>query len=183
MTEIIARVKEWFDGLSERESRLVKLWLALMLGAAVVSSIVFVVKGVGAQKATIASERKNLKDIQSLEASYQAAKGRQKMAERKYALNAVSLFTLMQGIATRLELNLKDLNEQRYPVPESKLIEYRVVVNLDRLSIDRLSAVLKAVEEAKPAGLIRVTMLQVKTRFDAPDLLDATMTVSTWKLG
>ena len=49
------------------------------------------------------------------------------------------------------------------------------------LSLDRLSAFLEHIEDSDKNGLVRVTRLHIKSRFDT-DLLDTKMIVSTWQL-
>lgn len=183
MKNLFGQINGWLDSLPQRENRMVKIGLATSVALFFFFVFFVSISTLAVQKKHLKADRKLLTDIQALESVYYEAKAQQRMEERKYALNTVSLFSLMQAIADRLELSLKDLNELRTPIPDSNLVEYRVVVNLNSLSIDKLSAFIQAVEERKPVGLVKITGLQIKTRFDSPDLLDATMTISTWKVG
>lgn len=179
---LVTKLSDWLESLSPRDNRLAKIWIGGSSLALVLLLIFFGLSKVNSAQTKLKTEQNMLKQIESLDGKYRQALQKQRMEERKYALNPISLFSLMQAIATRLSLDLQDLNEQRYPATDSALVEYRVVVNLSKLSIDKLSAFLRAVEGAKPQGMVKVTALQIKTRFDSPDLLDASMTVSTWKM-
>ena len=54
-------------------------------------------------------------------------------------------------------------------------------MNLKSLSVDKLTQFLEEIEGADKSGLIKITKLKVKTRHDAEDLRDVTLTVATWK--
>lgn len=87
---------------------------------------------------------------------------------------------MLQNVSTQLDLTLNDLHEKKNILSGEKVVEITVKVNLKKLSIDRLTAFIDAVE-SNPSGLVKVIQLKIKSRFDAPDLLDAQMTVATWK--
>ena len=76
-----------------------------------------------------------------------------------------------------LGLVLKDLNEKKTPLKEADLVQVSVDVNLKEVSIDKLTSFLKSVESKEGEGLVKVTRLKTKTRFDNDQLLDVRMTV------
>lgn len=125
--------------------------------------------------------RTELKQIDGLAVQYNQVKANQQAKEARIRSNQVALFTLIQNSATRLELKLNDLVERKEPVADSNMTQVSVVVTLKELSMDRLTAFLEDLEQSSGNGLVKITRLQVKSRFDAPDLLDVQMTVTTWK--
>lgn len=122
-----------------------------------------------------------MKQIDALSVRYNQVKAEQQARESLIRGNKVALFTLIQNSATRLDLKLNDLNERKEELSDSKLTQVSVVVTVKELSMDRLTAFLEDLEKSATNGLVKITRLQVKTRFDSPDLLDVQMTVSTWK--
>ena len=122
-----------------------------------------------------------MKQIDALSIQYNRVKAEQQAREAQIRANKVALFTLLQNSATRLELKLSDLNERKEALSDSDLTQVSVVVTVKELSMDRLTAFLEDIENSATNGLVKITRLQVKTRFDSPDLLDLQMTVSTWK--
>ncbi len=122
-----------------------------------------------------------LKQIDALSVQYLKVKAEQQAREAQIRANKVALFTLIQNSATRLDLKLNDLNERKEELSDSNLTQVSVIVNVKELSMDRLTAFLEDIEKSAANGLVKITRLQVKTRFDQPDLLDVQMTVATWK--
>lgn len=122
-----------------------------------------------------------MKQVSALAVQYNQVKAQQQAREAKIRGNKVALFTLIQNSATRLDLKLNDLNERKEELANSNLTQVSVIVTVKELSMDRLTAFLEDLEDSAGNGLVKITRLQVKTRFDSPDLLDVQMTVSTWK--
>ncbi len=171
----------WFDGLNNKERH-----LSIGLFFSIISLLILIVflwanSNINSRLLLLQTSKKQLNEIVSLESHYRSARRQKLERDRRYRYNNISLFSLMQRVANSLRLSLKDLNEQKVPLPDINLVEYSVVVNLTKLSIDKLTAFLKATEEIQTPGLIKVTKLKVKSRFDNSELLDAQMTVSTWK--
>lgn len=169
--------------LSSRERMLVGLTAAVAF-VLIAGGIVWSVNsGLNKKRRTLAQKVRNLEAIVALESDYKAAKSRDSAASRKLKGNRVSLYSLIEGAATKLELKLNDLNERTSAVRDSELKKVSVDVNLKQVSIDKLTGFLKEIEGGKSKGVVRVTKLKAKTRFDNPELLDVNMTVATWKAG
>lgn len=179
--QVSERIEEWWDRLTGRERTsvvgLCVVLVVLLLGGGIYWST----NALNKNKTQLRNYNKQVAEILSLEGGYRQSKIRTELEERRIRSNTLSLFSLMQGIATRLGLTLKDLNEQKRPLKDTSLVEYTVVLNLKELSIDKLTAFLRAVEESPVGDLVKVIRLKAKARFDAPDLLDVQMTVATWK--
>ena len=168
--------------MTDRERKLV----FLTAGVAVVLVVVVVGWLIGgaieAREKRITIRKDEIAQVEALRVDYDAAVSRQKAAENRIRTAAsTSLFSLLQKSAADVGLSLTDLQERRIPVKDSELTEVTVDVNLKEISVDKLVTLLEKIEGRSSGGVIKVTKLKVKTRFDNPEILEAALTVSTWK--
>jgi hypothetical protein len=170
----------WYDALSERERRLVTILFSSVFLILVCSTIFLAMNKLNTRRAELVRNKERYEQVKALESEYLKAKEENERAMMQIRENDVSLFTFIQGITTRFGISVKDLNEQKRPLAKSNIVEISVRLNLTKLSIDRASAILEAIETSDN-NLVKVTRLKVNKRFDEPDLLDLQMTVSTWK--
>lgn len=181
LKEIWEQVSLWFEVRSSREKKLISSVLVVISLLICVAVIASAASGLASKRSQIVVKEKQLKGLKRLSVDYLAQKKKNQVLERALKNNHTSLFSLLQSSATQLELTLSDLAERKQVLPGEKVLEVSVGVNFKKVSIDRLTAFIKAVESSKPKGLVKVTKLKVKTRYDIPDLLDVQLTVSTWK--
>lgn len=175
-------MSQQYERLQERERRLLQISTGVV-ALLFIATVFFWANGIlSSKQERIETTQKQLEEISALESRYRKARAAQDAQDRRFRFNDVTLFSYLQGAATRLGLQLSDLNEQRNTLPEGGLVEISVLVNLKELSMDKLTAMLETIEETAPGGVVKVTKLKVKNRFDTPDLLDAQLTVSTWKM-
>lgn len=172
---------QWYDGLTDRERRLLGIVSACIAVLLVVSTLYIATSKINKKRALLTRNREQLAQIKNLESDYVIAKRKNERELLKIRRNDISLFTFIQGITSRLGLTVKDLAEQKKPVGKSNVIEVSVRVNLNRLSIDKVSHLIDTIESQENGGQVKVTRLKITKRHDEPDLLDLQMTVSTWK--
>ena len=79
-----------------------------------------------------------------------------------------------------LGVQVNDLRPTAAPVEADGLREESVEVNLAKIELTRLSALLQSLERG--AGVVRVRRIRVSTRSDDPALVDATLLVVTYQL-
>lgn len=175
------RVGQWYDGLTDRERRLVGIVLVILCILLVVSTLYFTTSKISKKRTMLNRNKEQLAQIKDLESEYVIAKQKHERELQKIRRNDVSLFTFIQGITSRLGLTVKDLTEQKRTLGKTNIVEVSVRVNLNRLSIDKVSHLIDAIESAENGGQVKVTRLKINKRHDEPDLLDLQMTVSTWK--
>ncbi len=180
MGAFIDSISSRFERMPEREKRLVSIFAVTLLVFLIVISFLWFYNSVSGKNSELAATRMRLGEVLSLKNQYQEAKKKQEAEERRFRSNDISLFSLIQANATRYGLTLNDLNEKKEPVGESRLMQTDVVINLKEISIDRLTAFIVSLE-ATEGGVVKITRLKIKTRYDKSDLLDVQMTVSTWK--
>lgn len=171
----------WYDGLSDRERRLLTIFFTCVFVLLVFSTVFVAINKISTKRADLARNKEVFTEVKALESEYLQAKEKNERALMSIRRNDVSLFTYIQGITSRLGLTVKDLNEQKRPLAKSGMVEISVKVNLTKLSIDKVTALLEAITTSEEGELVKVTRLKINKRFDEPDLLDLQMTVSTWK--
>jgi hypothetical protein len=172
---------QWYDGLSDRERRLISILAATVVALLLMLTIYLGVSKLSSRRAELVRNKQQLAQIVDLEDEYFKAKEKTEKARMTVRRNDVSLFTFIQAVTSRLGVAVKDLNEQKRPLPKSDIVEVSVKLNLSKLSIDKVTALIEAIETSEMGQLIKVTKLKINKRFDEPDLLDLQMTVSTWK--
>lgn len=185
MARFLDRLSEssmsFIDGLSDRDRRLLGLVSIGILGLSVVLVGFFLISGISSKRALLNRNKEYFSQIRELEGEYMEARGKSEEAKRMVKLNDVSLFTYIQSVSNRLGLSVKDLTEQTRPLPKSDIVEVSVRLNLTKLSIDKVTALIEELEMGDEEELVKVTKLKVTKRYDEPELLDLQMTVSTWK--
>jgi len=168
--------------LSDREQKLVAL--------TAVVAVVLAIGGIGwSISSSITKREKGLRDrkdeitqLEALRGEYETATARQKAASDRIRMaTSSSLFTLLQKAAQEVGLSLSDLNERRLPVKDSDLSEVTVDVTLKEISIDKLVTLLEKIEGKTTAGVVKVTKIKAKTKLDNPEMLEVSLTVSTWR--
>lgn len=168
--------------MTDRERRLVFLTAGVAVVLVIVGIGWVISSAISKRERAIKVRQDEIATLESLRADYDAATTRQKAAEARIKQSsATSLFSLAQKAAAEVGLPLSDLNERRIPVKDSDLTEVTVDITLKDLSMDKLVTLLEKIEGKTTGGVVKVTKLKVKTRFDNPELLEATLTVSTWK--
>jgi len=172
------KINDAFEQLETREKRLVLLLGIVAICVIFFGSAFWIRSVVNKKYARNQTQIKQLQQIVALEGPYKVAKVQQEAVRSKLERNQISIFSLLQTVAQSLDLSLSDLNEKATPINKTDYSEISVAVNLKSLSIDKLVAFLTEVEKK---DLVKITQLKLRSRFDAPDLLDVQMTVTTWK--
>ncbi len=178
----LTNLPQLFARLSEREKRLVLI-------TSVVAVVLIGFLGVTAVNAAVESRGKRvamrqdeLAQLDVLRDRYRDAEDAEKKSAGQIRSNTQSLFSVVQKAATEVGLPVPDLQERRTPVKDSTDIqEVSVDVNVKEISVDKLTTLLEKIEGKRSDGVVKVTKLKVKTRFDNPELLEVSLTVSTWR--
>jgi len=181
LEEIKETLAQQFAGLSNREQRLVLLTVSVAIVFILGGGFLYIQSSLTSKEKQINAQKEQLEQILALESEFLSAKDKQKAQANKLQGKNISLFSLLQNSASDLGLVLKDLNEKKTPLKDADLVQVSVDVNLKEVSIDKLTSFLKSVESKAGEGLVKVTRLKTKTRFDNDQLLDVRMTVSTWR--
>ena len=181
MRGLIERSQSAFDSLSSRE----QIMVLGMFGA-----ILFMIIGMGGymiRRDLIARERrievktKKLEEAAALRSDYQRRLGeQQRIAEEIKRNNDVRLLSLLESLSQQSNVSLKNALERPGESTGSDLVkEETAEVKITDVSLDRLHDFLKRIEEGNQ--LVKVRRLRIKTRFDNHEMLDAVITVGTYK--
>jgi type II secretory pathway component PulM len=171
----------WYDGLSDRERRLVTIFSTSLAVLFVILIIYIAFSKINTKQTLLQRNREQLTQIKDLEGEYSRAKEKHAREMERIRRNDTSLFTYIQSITSRLGLSVPGMTEQKKPLGKTNVVEVSVKVNLTKLSLDKLTRLLELIESPENGGQVKVTRLKINKRHDEPDLLDLQMTVSTWK--
>jgi general secretion pathway protein M len=103
-----------------------------------------------------------------------------KELEARLKGSPVALMSHISQAGASLGIQVNDLRPTTAPSEEGGLREEAVEVNLAKIELTRLAALLQNLERG--AGVVRVRRLRVTTRSDDPALVDATLLVATYTL-
>ncbi|MEM7589260.1 MAG: type II secretion system protein GspM [Myxococcota bacterium] len=178
LDELRERFASLFEQLDSRQRKLFVLGLALSVVLLFFGGL-YSVSYMGESKQEQAQlYRDQIRQIGSLQVSYKAARAAKQQLGKQLRSSTVSLFSFLPAVAKQLSLNLSDLDEKTQNIPESNLVQRSVSITLKKLSIDKLTSFLRAVEDSGPTKLIKVIRLKVNRRLDED--LDAQLTIATW---
>ena len=178
----LSSIPQMFARLSEREKRLV-----LITGTVAVVFISFILvsavnSALDKRQKRVTMRKDEIAQLEVLRDRYRDAQEAEKKSSAQLRANSQSLFTRVQKASTEVGLPVPDLQERRTPVKDSAdLQEVSVDVNMKEISVDKLTTLLEKIEGKRSDGIVKVTKLKVKTRFDNPEMLEANLTVSTWR--
>lgn len=186
MKKYFIKIREWFviwfDALTDRERKLLSLFL-ICLSVLVIIGLIFVsTQKISSKNARLAKSQQQLMKIKSLEGDYKKAKLETDKFKFKIRSNRISLISLLDGITKRYGLTVTDFNETQRPVGKTGVVEISVKFSLSKLSLDKVTALIEDIETTSQGrDLVKVVRVKINKRFDEPELLDLQMTVSTWK--
>lgn len=177
---LIEKITSAFEGLTERERKLI-LGLAATVAILVVLGLGFVVlSSLSNKQKELETIRQQMAQMQQISGTYYEAKARQDELMSRLRAGGPSLFSVLQSAANRVGVQISDMNEQKSPGSDSGLLQTNVKLAIKQVSIDKLTSFLEYIED-QSGGVSKVVLLSVRTRFDAPDLLDVSLTVTSWK--
>lgn len=169
------------QNLTERERRLLTITAAVALVCFVALVYFGVQSAIDKRAKNLTTHQEQLSQIRAKEKLYRDAEEQENKNTQRLTSNNTSLFSLLQKSAQELGMQLGDLNERKVPTKDAAISEVSVDLNLKDVTMDKLDNFLEKVEGKRNDGVVKVTKLKVKTQFANQDLLDVSMTVSTWK--
>lgn len=175
-----AEAEAWLGKLSPRERVMVTA-----AAAAVVLFLVWMISrsigaGIDAREAHIEQKTRVLSQIGKLAEGYRRREASRKELEVRLKGSPVALMSHISQAGASLGIQVNDLRPSTVPSDVDGLREESVEVNLAKIELTRLAALLQNLERG--AGVVRVRRLRVTTRSDDPALVDATLVVATYTL-
>lgn len=162
----------------------------VMVGAAAAAVVAFVLlmvsmsvsRAVRARESRIDAKTQVLSQIGQLSQTYRRAQSERAMLEAKLKGPPVQLMSFVSQTGSRLGIEVNDLRpSQALPGEKGeKVTEESVEVNLAKLELGRLTALLTELERGP--GIVRVRRIAIRGRSDDPAAVDVTLVVATWQM-
>ena len=175
-----AQLEAWLRQLAPRERVMVTAAAAaiviffLWLGSHVVG------QSIDARESRIEQKTRVLSQVGKLAESYRRREGERKELEARLKGSPVALMSHVAQAGATLGIAVNDLRPSTSPGETEGIREEAVEVNLPRIELTKLAALLQALERG--SGVVRIRRLRVTTRSDDPALVDATILVATYQL-
>ncbi len=174
-----ADAEAWFAKLSARERALVAA-AALAVALFTIWIVAHQIgSGISAREARIEQKTKVLSQIGKLAEGYRRRQAERQALEARLKGAPVQLISHISQAGATLGIQVNDLRPTGAPAESEGLREESVEVNLSRIELQRLAALLQSLERG--AGIVKVRRIRVTTRSDDPALVDATLVVSTYQ--
>ena len=175
-----ADAEAWVAKLSPRERLMVTatafavaLFFIWIVSSAIGSTIT-------AREARIEQKTKVLSQVGKLADGYRRREAERKAIESRLRGSPVALMSHISQTGASLGIAVNDLRPSTAPAETEGLREDSVEVNLARIELSRLAALLQSLERG--AGVVKVRRIRVTTRSDDPALVDATLLVATYQI-
>jgi type II secretory pathway component PulM len=179
--KLMDRVSNWWESISHREKRIVLAAGGIVVALIFVFTIFAVSSSKNERETRLSEKEQKLIEIIRLRNDYKQAESGLKMIEMRLKGNSVNLFSFIEDLARRMQVEVSDMNERTSAAEkDSKIKEVSVEVNINKVTQDRLMEFLSKLE--KGPEIIKITRLRMRTRFEAQQrLIDANVTISTFK--
>ena len=178
--QLRAELEAWIGKLSPRERVMVT-----SAAAAVVAFVIWLVShsigaGIDARESRIELKTKVISQVGKLAEGYRRREAERKDLEARLRGSPVAIMSHISQTGATLGIQVNDLRPSAAPVEGDGVREESVEVNLVKIDLPHLAALLQSLERG--AGVVRVRRLRVTTRNDDPALVDATLVVATYQL-
>lgn len=180
LRKLRADVEAWLAKLSPRERVLVTVAAVGVVLFAVWLISLQVGRGLSAREARIQDKTKVLSQVGKLAEGYRRQQAERQAVEARLKGPPVQLLSFISQTGTTLGVEVTDLRPTTSPGELEGLREEAVEVNLARVDLGRLARLVQTLERGP--GVVKVRRLRITTRGDDPQLVDATIVVSTYQL-
>ncbi len=175
-----ADVEAWVGKLAPRERVLVTAAAAAVALFAIWVVSAAIGSGMAAREARIEQKTKVLSQVGKLADGYRRREAERKAFEARLRGSPIALMSHISQAGATLGIPVNDLRPSTAPSESEGLREESVEVNLVRIDLSRLAALLQSLERG--SGIVKVRRIRVTTRSDDPALVDATLLVCTYQL-
>lgn len=177
----LSQVASAFERLSGREQIMVLFMIIALIGMVVGFGGYFVNKDLTLKRKRIAAKTEKLEEIAALRQDYQRRLDEQKrLADEVRGNQGTRILSYLEGLSKKANLELQNASERQGEPTGSDLVkEEAAEVMVKNVTLDRLYEFLRQIEQGN--RLVKVRRLKIKTRFDNKEMLDASITVGTFK--
>jgi hypothetical protein len=177
----LSQIAAAFERISGREQVMVLFMIVAFIGMVLGFGGYFVSKDLSSKRKRIAAKMEKLNEIAQLRGDYQRRLAEQKrLADEVRRNKETRILSYLEGLSQRANIELKNASERQGEATGSDQVkEEAAEVMIQNVSLDRLYEFLRQIEEGN--RLVKVRRLKIKTRFDNKEMLDANVTVGTFK--
>lgn len=181
MKQQLGQLTAAFERLSGREQGMVLFMIVAILGMIFGFGGYFVNKDLTARSKRIAAKTNKLEEIGRLRTDYQRRLNEQKRIANEVRSNkSMRILSYLEDLSKKANIELGNASERGGEPTGSDLVkEEAAEVMIKNVSLDRLYDFLERIEKGN--RLVKVRRLKIKKRFDNNKMLDATVTVGTFK--
>jgi general secretion pathway protein M len=180
LRKLRADLEAWLGTMSPRERLLVTAAAAAVVIFCVWIAAHQIGRGIGAREARIEQKTKVLSQIGKLAEGYRKRQAERTAVEARLKGAPIQLMSHISQTGATLGIQVNDLRPTGSPSETEGLREESVEVNLARIELQRLAALMQSLERG--AGVVKVRRIRITTRSDDPALVDATLVVATYQL-
>ena len=181
MTRLIARLRAAWDNLADRE-RLLVAAAGGTLGIALVW-LLLVMPALGARSRVderVAAAEQQLQVMERLRGEFDAVRGRLESVEKRIRTGRRgNLRTTLENLAQQSGVKIESMEPQPSPANQ-RYRETKVEIGLKAVTLAQTVSYLQRITESQ-REVLSVKSLRIRTRPDAPELLDVTFTVSSFE--
>ncbi len=176
----LASIEQFFGRLSTRE----RVMVSGMGGAFVVLILSLVSLGfsraIHRRQVSIEDKTKALGQIGALASTYRERDAHRRQLEERLRV-PVKLFTYIDDLSKKQGIEIGDMQDRGTTTGPDKISESVVEFDLSKLTLDKLTAFLNAIERGP--HLVKVKKIRLRTRLDDPNAVDVSLTVATYSIG
>lgn len=180
LQDALGKAGEAWASLSARERRMLSLLAAAFLVAAVALGGLSVRRAIVSRESSLDEKRTAMTKVDILAAGYAQAEAARARIEARIKGPPVRLFSYLEDLGRKQGVTIGDMQDRGNTAAGEGVQRATVEVNFARIDLLKLTAFVNEVEKSQ--HLVKVEKLRLRTRNDDPNLLDATLTVSTYQL-
>jgi general secretion pathway protein M len=180
LRRLLSDLDGYYQKLTARERNLVA-----MLGAGFAVLLVFLIglgfsSAIHRRQSAVEGKTKALVQLGTLASTY-AERARVRTQLEQRLKSPVRLFTYIDEIAKKQGVDIGDMQDRGSVTGADKITESLVEFDLNKMTIDRLTKFLAAIEQNPQ--MVKVKKIRLRTRLDDPNAVDAALTVAAYSLG
>jgi general secretion pathway protein M len=178
---LLADSQTWLAAASPREKRLLALSAG---GVALLIALIFYASfaaAIGRAQAALDEKRLDFEKISRLAAGYGAQEQERQLLEARLRQSPPGLMSFVDQIARQEGVEVGGMADRGVVAggQGGRPKESSVEVNLGKVPLDKLVRLLQNVERSP--GVVRVRRLRLRKSFDNKDVLDVSLSVSSWQ--
>lgn len=176
-----ADAAQYLAGASTREKRLVFAAVGGVLAFVLLVAWGSLRSSTARRQDSLDEKRASFEKVQKLAANYSSREQERQMMEARLRQSPPQLMSFVDNLAKQEGIEIGGMSDRGVVSGGSggKPKESSVEVNLGKVSLDKLTRLLTAIE--RTPGVVRVRRLRVRKSSDGAETLDVSITISAWQ--